>query len=112
MRAMLEYAKWQLSATIGNVSVSAFSISEQHRDKTLKVWRGMRAKNIVVVERPDALALPVWKVRVSRSGSYQDIEIAASSEKIALSKIASDKKLKLKQWQVLTAKIERVKELA
>jgi len=103
---MLEYARWQMSATIGGVHVSASSITEEHRDETLKVWRGMQARNITIVERSDALPLPRWKVRVPTIRGYEIMEFQASSKKMLKQKL-SDNRLKLEPWQVMTAKIEQ-----
>lgn len=104
----MQYVRYELSATIGGVRVSASSISDEHRDKTLKVWRGMRAKNITVTEHLDAQPLPRWRIRIPTHSyrGYLDIEISASSKEIAMSKIEADKKLKLKPWQIITAKVE------
>lgn len=99
------YARWELYATIGNVQVSALCITDEHKEKTLKIWKGMRAKNVLVVARSNVPALPVWRVRAPSSRCHVDVEVAASSKQLVEQHL--DKKLKLKKWQIFAANIER-----
>lgn len=99
-----QYVRWQLSATINGVHVSAASITDEHKEKTLKVWQKMRAKNVTVVERPDASPLPTWRVRLPPH--HIPMELHASSKERVKELLAANKKLK--QWQILMANIEQI----
>lgn len=99
-----KYVRYELSAHIGGIRVSARSITNEHKEKTLAHWRKMRAKDIHVVEH-EAPALPTWKVEVPTRRYPHHFTMQASSAAVVKSRLEQQK---YKPWQVLMAKIEEV----
>lgn len=80
MEAIETYARYELHALYKGVKMSALAIDEQQRDRVLKVWGTLKAKNVTCVER-EAPVLPTWKVSFRTNGRYNmhTLEAQASS---------------------------------
>lgn len=104
------YIKFELHATLGNVQLATFSITPEHRDRTLALWHAFHAKNITVQERmaPD---LPYWHVtiRAIRKSNlvWETLHIQASSRENLMRQL---EKREYQHWQISTAKIDLIQE--
>lgn len=91
MNAIQEYAHYQLSATIhnGKVKLAATSVTEAHKDKVLKTWQKLGAKDIVCVPVEQPKTLPTWYVEYQTSGrfGYGRATIVASSKELVKEQI-------------------------
>lgn len=74
------YAKYVLTATIKKVKVRlrAVSVDEAHKDRTLKLWKQMRAKDIQITERQPE-PLPLWDVSYHNNKRFISCEMNGSS---------------------------------
>lgn len=104
-----KYIRWELHANLKGVKLSAFSVTPEHKDKTLACWKKMHATNIIVVER-DAPELPLYEVDMpgSKNGRIHATFRASSEANVRsqLERYRPDGKKKLKIWQIQLAKIE------
>lgn len=107
------YTKWELHANLKGVKLSAFSITEAHKNKTLAYWQKLRATNITVTELA-APELPEYEVVVKDNSRYAHehrLTFQASSEENVKHQLARYRIYgkTFKPWQLMTAQIKLLK---
>lgn len=75
-----KHARFLLSGELGTVKLSAESIDEYHRDKTLKTWKSLKVKNVQVVEQTPPEPLPRWEVAYFTKGEKVTLELNAPDD--------------------------------
>jgi hypothetical protein len=96
-----QHAKWQLTGRMDGVQLKAFSLNSDHKDRTLKYWKELKATNVAIVELPGK-PLPTWNIEVPGNKPIR-ITLQASSKAVAISIL---RKKKYREWQIASAKFE------
>lgn len=87
------HAIYRLQATLfgGNVRLSAVSVTEEHRRRTLRTWRHLGAQNIRCTSVPNAPPLSMWKVSYRTPTEQRSAVVPASSADAAKRVVLANK---------------------
>lgn len=99
--AVEEYAHYKLTATLNGVCLSATSVGNAHRDKTIAHWQTVGATDIEVTPVENALEMPVWYVVIqtnSKKHPTHHLTIPAHCEETARRKAKEQTEKKLRVW--------------
>lgn len=102
------YIKFELHATLGNVQLAAFSITPEHKNRVLRYWRKLHAKNIIILER-EAPDLPLWQITIRQLRSNLEsktLQMRASSRENVVKQLEKH----YNDWEIRNSKIDLIQE--